>query len=227
VSSALPPRARGPKPHKVEADHLLDAAQVVFSREGLRSASLRAIAREAGCDPALIYYHFDSKEAMFTALLDRRVPPLVEALKGIADPVDRRPTPLRLWDILGAFHGHLSHDPGFRSLIRGEIVRGAEGIQAHIQAYLGGAAQQVRGVIEQGVARGDVRPDLPPFLATFFLVRLHLEILDLLPVVAPRILGLAERPTVDVAERAWLQLYWRGIAADPAAPCPPLPAFDA
>jgi AcrR family transcriptional regulator len=227
VSSALPPRARGPKPHKVEANQLLDAAQVVFSREGLRSASLRAIAREAGCDPALIYYHFDSKEAMFTALLDRRVPPLVEALKGIADPVDRRPTPLRLWDILGAFHGHLSHDPGFRSLIRGEIVRGAEGIQAHIQAYLGGAAQQVRGVIEQGVARGDVRPDLPPFLATFFLVRLHLEILDLLPVVAPRILGLAERPTVDVAERAWLQLYWRGIAADPAAPCPPLPAFDA
>lgn len=227
MPAALPPRARGPKPHKVEADQLLDAAQVVFAREGLRSASLRAIAREAGCDPALIYYHFDSKEAMFTALLDRRVPPLVEALKGIADPADRRPTPLRLWDILGAFHHHLSHDPGFRSLIRGEIVRGAEGIQARIQTYLSGAAQQVRGVIEQGVARGDVRPDLPPFLATFFLVRLHLEILDLLPVVAPRILGLAERPTVDVAERAWLQLYWRGIAADPAAPCPPLPAFDA
>ncbi|MDE3032647.1 MAG: TetR/AcrR family transcriptional regulator [Acidobacteriota bacterium] len=227
MSPARPPRARGPKPHKVEADQLLDAAQVVFAREGLRSASLRAIAREAGCDPALIYYHFDSKEAMLTALLDRRVPPLVEALKGIADPSDLRPTPLRLWSVMGAFHRHLSHDPGFRSLIRGEIVRGAEGIQARIQTYLGGAAREVRSVLEQGVVRGEVRHDLPPFLATFCLVRLHLEILDLLPVVAPQILGPEERPDLAAAERTWLQFYWRSLAADPAAPCPPLPAFDA
>ena len=128
---------------------------------------------------------------------------------------------------MGAFHHHLSHDPAFRSLIRGEIVRGAEGIQARIQTYLGGAAREVRSVLEQGVVRGEVRPDLPPFLATFFLVRLHLEILDLLPVVAPQILGLEARPDLAAAERTWLQFYWRSLAADPAAPCPPLPAFDA
>ena len=223
----MPPRARGPKPHKIEADQLLDAAQVVFAREGLRSVSLRAIAREAGCDPALIYYHFDSKEAMFTALLARRVPPLVGALKRIADPSDLRPTPVRLWDVMGAFHRNLSHDPGFRSLIRGEIVRGTEGIQEQIQAFVGAAAQQVRSLLEQGAARGEVRSDLPPFLATFFLVRMHLEVLDLLPIVVPQVHGLTEKPSILAAERTWLQLYWRGIATDPAVPCPPLPAFDA
>ncbi|HEX9010563.1 MAG TPA: TetR/AcrR family transcriptional regulator [Holophagaceae bacterium] len=221
------PRPRGPKPQRVDADHLLDAAQEVFAREGLHAASLRAIARQAGCDPALIYYHFDSKEAMFTALLGRRIPPLVEALRRIADPSDLRPTPLRLWDAMGAFHRNLSHDPGFRSLIRGEIVRGTEGIQTQIQAYVGGAALQVRSLLEQGAARGEVRPDLPPFLATFFLVRMHLEILDLFPVITPQVHRLPEKPSVPAAERAWLQVYWRGIATDPAAPFPPLPDFGA
>lgn len=222
-----PARPRGPKPQKVEPDQLLDAAQVVFAREGLRGASLRAIAREAGCDPALIYYHFESKEAMFTALLGRRVPPLVEALKRIADPADLRAMPLRLWEVMGAFHRILSHDPGFRSLIRGEIVRGAEGIQEQIQVFVGAAAQQVRALLAQGVDCGEVRPDLPPFLATFFLVRMQLEILDLLPVVVPQVHGLAEKPSIQAAEQAWLQVYWRGIAADPAAPCPPLPEVEA
>jgi AcrR family transcriptional regulator len=211
----------------MDADQLLDAAQEVFSREGLRAASLRAIARRAGCDPALIYYHFDSKEAMFTALLSRRIPPLVEALQHIADPSDLRPTPVRLWEVMGAFHRNLSRDPGFRSLLRGEIVRGTEGIQEQIQTFVGRAAQQVRTLLEQGIARGEVRADLPPFLATFFLVRMHLEVLDPLPVIVPQVHGLAEKPSIQAAERAWLQLYWRGIATDPATPCPPLPDFDA
>lgn len=220
-------RPRGPKPKRVDADHLLDAAQAVFAREGLRATSLRAIARQAGCDPALIYYHFASKEAMFTALLDRRIPPLVGALKQIADPGDRRPTVLRLWEVMGAFHRILSRDAGFRSLIRGEIVRGTEGIQEQIQTFVGGAARQVQSLLEQGIARGEVRPDLPPFLGTFFLVRMHLEILDLMPVIGPQVHGSGQKPPIPSAERAWLQLYWRGIAADPTVPCPPLSDFDA
>ena len=221
-----PARPRGPKPHRVDADQLLDAAQVVFSREGLRAASLRAIAREAGCDPALIYYHFDSKEAMFTALLDRRFPPLVEELKRLADPMDARPTILRLWDVLGTYHRTLSQDAGIRSLVRGEIVRGTEGIQELIRTRMSGAATHVRGIIDQGILRGEIRPDLHPLLATFFLVKLQLEILDVLPMVAPRVLDVAPETAVAVGERAWLELFWRGIATDPAAPHPSLPDFE-
>ncbi len=218
-------RPRGPKPRRVESDQILDAAQTVFARSGLQAASLRAIAREAGCDPALIYYHFASKEAMFEALLGRRIPPLVADLARIADPGDARPTPLRLWEAVRAFHRHLGHDPGFRSLVRGEVVRGTEGIQAHIQDSMGTAALQVKLLLEQGIARGEVRPDLPAPLATFFLLRVHLEILDLLPTVGPRALELDQGTAVTTGERAWLQLYWRGIAAHPESPCPPLPDF--
>ncbi len=219
-------RPRGPKPHRVDADQLLDAAQEIFSREGLRGASLRAIARQAGCDPALIYYHFDSKEAMFTALLERRFPPLIEDLRRVSDPGDRRPTPLRLWDVMCIYHTRLSHNPGIRSLVRGEIVRGTEGIQELIQNQVGGAALQVKAILEQGIARGEVRQDLDPLLSTFFLVKLHLEILDVLPVVASRLLGVPPGAAVAEGERAWMQLFWRGIAADPTAPVPSLPDLE-
>ena len=220
------PRPRGPKPQRVDADHLLDAAQKVFAREGLHAASLRAIARQAGCDPALIYYHFDSKEAMFTALLDRRFPPVVEALKRLAEPSDLRPTIFRLWDVLGIYHRNLGGDPGIRSLVRGEIVRGTEGIQELIQGRMAAAATQVRSLLEQGIARGEVRPDLHPLLTTFFFVKLHLEILDVLPMVAPRFLNITPEAAVREGERRWLELFWRGIAADPAAPVPSLPDVE-
>ncbi len=49
---------------------ILEAAQRVFAREGLAQASLRAIAREAGCTTGAIYPWFGSKEALYAALLE-------------------------------------------------------------------------------------------------------------------------------------------------------------
>lgn len=218
-----PARPRGPKPTRMDPDQILDAAKEVFARDGLRAASLRAIAKQAGCDPALIYYHFTSKEAMFTALLARGIPPMVEDLGRLADPADGRHTALRLWDVLRVYHRRLGNDPGLRGLVRGEIVRGTEGIQELIQRHVLGGANHVRNILDQGIQRGEVRKDLHPLLSTFFLLKLQLEILDVLPVVAPRILGLSPEEAVAQGEKAWLQLFWRGIAEDPSAPTPPLP----
>lgn len=48
---------------------ILDAARQVFAEEGLDGASLRAIAVRAGYTPAALYFHFDSKEAMYAEVL--------------------------------------------------------------------------------------------------------------------------------------------------------------
>jgi AcrR family transcriptional regulator len=48
---------------------ILDAARRVFERDGLDGASLRSIALEAGYTPAALYFHFDSKEAIYAELL--------------------------------------------------------------------------------------------------------------------------------------------------------------
>jgi AcrR family transcriptional regulator len=48
---------------------ILDAARRVFEAEGLEGASLRMIAAESGYTPAALYFHFDSKEALYAELL--------------------------------------------------------------------------------------------------------------------------------------------------------------
>lgn len=54
--------------HKREL--ILDAAKQVFAEEGLEGASLRAIAVRAGYTPAALYFHFDSKEAIYAEVLN-------------------------------------------------------------------------------------------------------------------------------------------------------------
>jgi len=48
---------------------ILDAARRVFERDGLDGASLRSIAAVAGYTPAALYFHFDSKEAIYAEVL--------------------------------------------------------------------------------------------------------------------------------------------------------------
>ena len=48
---------------------ILDAAREVFEAEGLDGASLRGIAAKAGYTPAALYFHFDSKEAIYAEVL--------------------------------------------------------------------------------------------------------------------------------------------------------------
>jgi AcrR family transcriptional regulator len=54
--------------HKREL--ILDAARQVFAEEGLDGASLRAIAVRAGYTPAALYFHFESKEAIYAEVLN-------------------------------------------------------------------------------------------------------------------------------------------------------------
>src|SRR5438876_5254483 len=48
---------------------ILDAARQVFETDGLDGASLRAIAAAAGYTPAALYFHFESKEAIYAEVL--------------------------------------------------------------------------------------------------------------------------------------------------------------
>jgi AcrR family transcriptional regulator len=56
---------------------ILEAALRVFEREGLEGASMRAIGEEAGYTAAAIYFHFDSKEAIYGELLARSLERLI------------------------------------------------------------------------------------------------------------------------------------------------------
>ena len=59
---------------------ILRAAREVFEAEGLEGASLRAVAARAGYTPAALYFHFDSKEAIYAEVLQASLARLGKAV---------------------------------------------------------------------------------------------------------------------------------------------------
>ncbi|NEA40967.1 TetR/AcrR family transcriptional regulator [Streptomyces sp. SID11385] len=80
---------------------MLDAAVRVIGRRGYQAASMDEIAEAAGVSKPLVYLYLHSKEALFTACVEREARTLVASISeavGQEDPADRQ-----LWSGLLAF----------------------------------------------------------------------------------------------------------------------------
>jgi AcrR family transcriptional regulator len=66
--------ARTPKVVEDRREQIIEAAMRVFSQKGFTKATNKDIAREAGITPGLIYYYFESKEALLGAILESKSP---------------------------------------------------------------------------------------------------------------------------------------------------------
>jgi AcrR family transcriptional regulator len=63
---------------------LVEAAAKVFAERGFRAASVDEIAARAGFSKGAVYWHFDSKEDLFFALLEERIDrPVRQAIEGL------------------------------------------------------------------------------------------------------------------------------------------------
>ena len=69
---------------------VLEAARSVFLEAGIEGANIRAIAKRAGYTPGAIYSYFDSKEAIYGALLAQSLEKL-NAVVALARGVKNRP----------------------------------------------------------------------------------------------------------------------------------------
>lgn len=54
-------------------DRLLDAASKVFAERGYEAASVDQVAAAAGLSKGAVYWHFESKDELFLALLEERI----------------------------------------------------------------------------------------------------------------------------------------------------------
>lgn len=73
---------RGPAGARGEIrDRIKTAAREEFIERGYDGATVRAIARRAGCDSALVSYYFGSKQKLFRACMDLPLDPAAEAIR--------------------------------------------------------------------------------------------------------------------------------------------------
>lgn len=74
-------------------DRVLDAAEQLFSHQGIDGTSLREITSVAAVNLAAVNYHFQSKEALVQAVFARRIGPLNEKRLALLDEAERTAAP--------------------------------------------------------------------------------------------------------------------------------------
>jgi TetR/AcrR family acrAB operon transcriptional repressor len=72
-------------------EQLLDAAEHVFRARGVGHASLAEVADAAGVTRGAVYWHFDSKAALFLAMVDRVEMPQEASLRKMKDAAEIDP----------------------------------------------------------------------------------------------------------------------------------------
>lgn len=60
---------------------ILDAAELLFARHGLRGTRVREIAAAAGVNEATLYNYYRNKEALYEAVLERGIQPIVDIVR--------------------------------------------------------------------------------------------------------------------------------------------------
>lgn len=138
---------------------ILDAAFEEFAAKGFQGATIKSIARAARMQsPALIYWYFPTKEALFQAVLSAHAP-ILQAIVTPDTLMDRPPEevlPLLARALLAT-----AGDPVAQRLLRlviGEALRHQE----LAGALVAGGPQRVLGFLsaylERQIARGRLRP---------------------------------------------------------------------
>src|SRR5919108_1905120 len=143
---------------------ILDAAVRVFARTGFYNSRVSDIAREAGIASGTIYLYFKTKDDILVTLFREKMADWVaHARREIAAEPDALAKLRRLVQL----HFHvLETDPDLAEVVQVELRQGHKffrGASAHeVSAYF----ELIASVLEEGIAAGQIRKDLPVKIAT-------------------------------------------------------------
>ena len=145
---ALSDQPSNPDPRPTR-DRILDAAEELFAAHGLAGTAVRDIATKTGLNPGSLYNHFAGKEALYEAVLERGVRPLIDVLRATA--ADSSSGSELADRALTAIMAQLEKTPHIPRLIQHETVSGG----AHL-AHL--ARLWIRPLVEEALVAAELTP---------------------------------------------------------------------
>ncbi|MGE0850759.1 MAG: TetR/AcrR family transcriptional regulator [Hyphomicrobiaceae bacterium] len=77
-----------PDTQRARRQHILDAAERCFGRDGFHRTTMHDICREAGVSPGALYVYFDSKEALIAGIAERDRAEFAERFDSLATAPD-------------------------------------------------------------------------------------------------------------------------------------------
>jgi AcrR family transcriptional regulator len=107
------------------AAKILKAADTLFCERGFPGVSMRDVAERADVNKALIFYYYDSKAALFEAVLTRYYEAHAEALKAAGADEGQDPR-ARCHRLLDGYFDFLDANRRYARLIQSEVARAGE-----------------------------------------------------------------------------------------------------
>lgn len=150
-------------------DELLCAAERVFLERGVARATLEQIAADAGVTRGALYWHFQNKADLFTAMLGRVQIPMVELLERLPKEPEERPFEA-LRHLCERSLRNLTTDPQHQrvyTILQHRCERVSE-VEACLRPHtetLTRILLSVEGYFDRPANRDALHPDLTPRLA--------------------------------------------------------------
>ena len=152
ASSTADPKDTQRKSRKGEltAGRILDAAEELFSERGYAGTSLREVAAVVGIRIPSLYNHFESKETLYAAVLERVLRPVFRALSDYA--VQGRGGGERPRKLVETVMRVMAEHPRLANLIQHETLTGGEHLTPMLQSWLAPIFARADELVDVGLA---------------------------------------------------------------------------
>jgi AcrR family transcriptional regulator len=160
---------RGPEANREIRDErrlqILRAAARVFAKDGFAAAQMDDVAREAGVSKGLIYHYFESKPALFTAIVTLVVGAVLRLHEEAAAMPGRAAERLQ-WLLERELWGARDDGHMFSVILRAvESVAAPQEARDKVAELTAASGAVMRGLLAAGQAEGDVIEGDPGALA--------------------------------------------------------------
>jgi TetR/AcrR family transcriptional regulator len=136
-------------------DAVFDSAATQFAMGGFDGVSVDDIARDAGVNKAMIYYHFADKLALYRAVLAEGLGRMGETVRDIASTADA--PAIKLDRFIEAFVRMTETRPWMPALMLREIAEGAPRLDADTMAHMRVVIASFATILQQGQESGVFR----------------------------------------------------------------------
>jgi TetR/AcrR family transcriptional regulator len=136
-------------------DAVFDSAATLFAKGGFDGVSVDDIARDAGVNKAMIYYHFADKIALYRAVLADGLSRMGATVHAIASSTDTPAT--KLDRFIDAFVRMTETRPWMPALMLREIAEGAPRLDTDTMAHMRVVIMSFAAILKQGQESGVFR----------------------------------------------------------------------
>lgn len=163
TSTARKPRRAAPEAALPTREVILDTAERLFAVRGLDGVALRDLAREMDLTAPSLYNHFPSKQALYDAVLERGLGPILAAVAEAWHPGALHPERMRA--TVDTLITHLATHPHLARLLQRALLDEGGSVQKLIARWLMPIYREGIAIIRESAAQAGWEPDEVPYLA--------------------------------------------------------------